>query len=323
MLRTTTDEDAVTDGSPLGESARGGVVNLLRMAKVHCGAGVAFAALGPQEQTVSIASYPDPSGPALSDASWDVALLVELVRRAWALPDLSVGRAVAGTWEPSGPRPAPSTPTRASVAAVPLCDETDPQRPWGLLCVAKEDGAFDEEQLGVLRDLGRRLTAYLRARQTVLTAPKGALDHRPAPAVDETPAPGDPEAARALLDYLGDALDDEGAGHRAVAVLLFGFAHAGASGGGPSASADAIAEVLRQHVRQDDVVVALDDALIGVGLATSSERVQVEAVRDRLRQVAASASSTSSLEVAMALAPVGTSGPEELLGEAAARLGQR
>ncbi len=157
------------------KSSHGGVVNLLRMAKTQCGAGIAFAALRKSDGHFAIATFP---GLAI-DSAWDIEAIDELVRQAWADPHLSggkvlvrSGRVVAGRWpEEGGP---------VKLAVAPLSDFGSLDRPWGLLCVADPvSGQFGQEHLDLLGTMAVRLTSYLRARQEVLD--EGPVEPEPGP----------------------------------------------------------------------------------------------------------------------------------------------
>ncbi len=290
-------ETAINEGTSghvaVREATRGGVVNLLRMAKLHCGAAVAFAALGTPDQPFSLASYPDAGGPGTAEApAWGPEVLTALARAAWATKELGRGEPVVCEWRRPGA--AVPGPLEARVAAVALRDETDPDHPWGLLGVAREEAPFDAAQLVILGGLAHRLTAYLRARQQVID---------PAPARPDRLASA-PEGADELVAHVGAALRAGGAA--TVAVVVFALCPDDA----PRAAG--LCEELRHHLRRGDVVAPLGTTL-GVALALTEEP-GAPSVRDRLLGVLGHAGATVAAS-AIALAAAGED-PEALVARA-------
>ena len=148
----------------MDNSTHGGVGHLLKMAKTQCGAAVAFAALRKAEGGFAIATFPS----LLAEPAWTVETIDELVRQTWEDPALAggqvivlSGRVFGGMWS--------GQVRHTKLAAAALSDFEDPDRPWGVLCVAEPlTGHFEQDQLSLLCNLAVRLVAYLRARQELL-----------------------------------------------------------------------------------------------------------------------------------------------------------
>ncbi len=166
----------------------GGVRNLLRLARDRCRADVAFSALRAGDGSLSIAAYPEAAA-----ATAGLGALRDLAEQLFADLKRSGGSPVRHLCDGHG-----------VVEAVALGSDA-PGGPFGLLVVA---GPLSGEHAGartaVLSDLGRRLAAYLRARQVVLCGeaasvpgPEGA-----GPRAPQTPTVAGPPEARGRLARL-------------------------------------------------------------------------------------------------------------------------
>jgi hypothetical protein len=340
MLEPAMGDKSMVDYDTVREGARGGVVNLLRMAKVHCAASVAFSALRTSQGTMSVAAYPDPEAETPADAtSWSMDVLLHLVHRVWEAPELVAGMAHTSTRTPA--HLGLNRPLEVEVIAVPLCDASDPHHPWGVLGVAREHGAFDDQQAVVLRGLGQRLTAYLRAREQLIgssAAPSADQEQpaRPLSASHEARAGGAASAADrgsnpgyevepALRDFLADAMDpvsDDPGG--TVVLMLFDARSGPAAGRDAAGSAAVAAEEVRRHVRHEDLVLPSEQGILAVAMRLSSGAV-VDVVRRRLSHAVASALGVDDIggHTSVALSAAGTNGVEELLAQAYGQLGSR
>jgi GGDEF domain-containing protein len=190
-LQRTMTENPMTENPTEGNgngAGHGGVAHLLRMAKIQCGASIAFAALRKADGGFAIATFPA----LTSDPTWSVEAIDELARQTWEDPSLvggSVlvrsGRALRGMWTGQG--------HHVRLAAAPLSDPEAPDRPWGLLCVAEPvAGHFEQDQLHLLGGLGVRLTSYLRARQQVIDSAIGTKAPEEPPPSEAAPEPTPP-----------------------------------------------------------------------------------------------------------------------------------
>lgn len=271
---------AMHDHLAIREGTRGGVVNLLRMARVHCGASVAFSALRTAGGSFSIAAYPPPGTTLTGDEpDWGVEVLRELVEQAWVDPTLAQARAVVRRVRPRVEGPLGTVDV--AVAAVPLCDLLDPLRPWGLLVVARSSEAdFDPAQVDTLAGLGRRLTAYLRAREQLLQdsgepePPSQPAGTRLEEELQREQEPRSSVAVRALQAFLDfGRAPQQAAASEPGNIALFVFRLDAPPSAAPRvppvrprSQLATVVQALREHTRHDDLVTAAGPAVVAVAM---------------------------------------------------------
>lgn len=292
MLETVMAEDMETE-----QIERGGVMSLLRMAKVRCGAAVAFSALRAPDGTLSIAAYPDPTATLPGeDAEWSLPVLSTMVSGLWGDPGLGEDPFIARHL--ALPEGTPGVDTELSVAAVALAGETDTAGLWGLLGVANPvQSPFHQPQLGTLADLGHRLTAYLRAREEVLSAAPTAPAEGPRTAKQgptTPPAPvGAEDTSSAPSDSAGSGQVPASGGR--VALILFELRSPSApSIGAVPAPVDGlqstIVEALDRRLRESDSIFPAGPGITAVIVHLPADppraAAAASAVQERLLQVA-------------------------------------
>lgn len=286
----------LTGSVPTMTDQRGGALKLLRMAKVRCGAAMAFLVLPEADGSLSVTAHPDPHDPEAALVPLDGDDLDRLALEVWT----ELWRGARGPLvRPVVAGPAPVEP--AWLAAAPVTVPGLTALTAGALCVVRAAPAeFTDDQLRPLATLARRFGAFLEARQQIQGGRLGSftegrfraephhvgpkdLEGGPASATFETVDDHDPVTGLPSIGALVEYLDAPGDAHgrRLPGLVLVAVT-------GRRSIADAKEELRRTtaalsaEVRRRDLVARVGLSTFAVGLFAAPDTDELAPLTDRL-----------------------------------------